>query len=827
MVAASGTRSEALARLILILWMWLAGAAMAQTPPPPSVTPPSIQGLSAEIDDADDRLRAVSKQLRSSSLEEDGFRKAIAAIPPIKAQLNDAIADLSPRLESIDARMAELGPAPAAGAPPEPADIARNRTALTRSLGIVDANIKRARFLSVEADQLSTALSERARLLFSARLWTQTSSVLSPSLWEGFFTALPGDVVKLGALFADEGRQLAAASRASLAAPVWIAGAILALLILIPLRIALNGLGYRIAAVAMPNTRFRRSALAVWIVLVCALTPLLAGLVLSAAVGGVDGLTPAFGRLVTGVIRAIFVGAAIEGLGRATLSPSHASWRLAPIPDAVVAKLAPFPGLIGLASALAYTVAAANAAAGSSPSTTSAGDCVTVLLEIVALALTLISLGRARDERFSAESEETAAERPQAQAPWIVAAVLAWLALGAALLAVLTGYLAFASFIMREAIWVGMILAALFLTMRFVDDLFPTLLSPERSIGRSIRIAVGFSPEALEQIGVLLSGFVRLLLLVAGWGAILLPFGASAGDAFGRLSSADLVIHLGQVAISPGTVLGAVVVFLVGMLATRAVRGWLETKYLPKTSMDLGVRSSLAAGVTYGGALIAIVVTCSYLGLSLDKIALFASALSVGIGFGLQSVVGNFVSGLILLLERPVKVGDWIAIGGQEGDVRRVSVRATEIEMGDKSRLIVPNSDLITKTVRNVTAGDAVGQVKIVLLLDGGADPLAVRETLLTEISAHAEVLPTPAPAVYISDVKAGALEFTAFAYVISPRRSFAVKSDLLFRIIPALAAKGVALASSSPVVNVVTASPAPEQSAPQATPKPSPSAKT
>ena len=173
---------------------------------PASAVPPSIQALSTELDDADDQLHPVYKQLRGQSLDEEAFRKAIAAIPPVKSSLNDAISELSPRLESIDARLAELGPAPAAGAPPDPADIAHNRANLTRFRGIVDADIKRARYLSVEADQLSAGLSERARMLFSARLWTRSASVISPALWQGFFTALPGDFTKLGTLFGDEGR---------------------------------------------------------------------------------------------------------------------------------------------------------------------------------------------------------------------------------------------------------------------------------------------------------------------------------------------------------------------------------------------------------------------------------------------------------------------------------------------------------------------------------------------------------------------------------------------------------------------------------------------
>ena len=112
----------------------------------------------------------------------------------------------------------------------------------------------------------------------------------------------------------------------------------------------------------------------------------------------------------------------------------------------------------------------------------------------------------------------------------------------------------------------------------------------------------------------------------------------------------------------------------------------------------------------------------AYLGLHLTQVTLIASALSVGIGFGLQAVVQNFVSGLILLVERPVKVGDWVALGDIEGDIRRINVRATEIQMGDRSTMIVADSELITKTVRNVTWGAPLGQVQISFTVGYDAD---------------------------------------------------------------------------------------------------------
>ncbi|MDQ2763959.1 MAG: mechanosensitive ion channel [Pseudomonadota bacterium] len=292
-------------------------------------------------------------------------------------------------------------------------------------------------------------------------------------------------------------------------------------------------------------------------------------------------------------------------------------------------------------------------------------------------------------------------------------------------------------------------------------------------------------------------------MLLIGWMLVVAPFGADATDIFGRITSTDLVIHVGTTSISPGTILGGILILAVGVAVTRGVRGWLESRYLPATEIDIGVRASLASAVTYLGVIIAVVVASVFLGVSLDRITLFASALSIGIGFGLQSIISNFVSGLILLVERPVKVGDWIAIGDLEGDIRKINVRATEIEMKDQSRLIVPNLDLVTKTVRNVTHAGALGRARIVFRVNDDADPIALRTMVLDVLAKHSEVLEKPAPAAYLTDATDGGLEFTCFAFVASARDVFRIRSDLLFAIVPALRAAGFALANSTPIVNL------------------------
>ena len=151
----------------------------------------------------------------------------------------------------------------------------------------------------------------------------------------------------------------------------------------------------------------------------------------------------------------------------------------------------------------------------------------------------------------------------------------------------------------------------------------------------------------------------------------------------------------------------------------------------------------------------------------------FASARPVGIAFGLQAIISNFVSGLTLLIARPIKVGDWIAIGELEGDVRAINIRAIEIEMMDRSELIVPNSDLIFKTVRNVIDGANAARLRIMSRTDASIDPHHERDLMLGRLQAHPEVLEQPAPTVFLSDVHDGALEFTAFACVGSARSAW------------------------------------------------------
>ena len=208
------------------------------------------------------------------------------------------------------------------------------------------------------------------------------------------------------------------------------------------------------------------------------------------------------------------------------------------------------------------------------------------------------------------------------------------------------------------------------------------------------------------------------------------------------------------------------------------------------------MRTSVTTLLGYAGGVMVVALALSAVGIGVERIAWVASALSVGIGFGLQAIVQNFISGLILLAERPVKVGDWVVLGGMEGDVKRINVRATEIRLGDRSTLIVPNSEFITKSVRNMTLANAEGRVQIRLPMPLTTDASQVRNVMMEAFSQHEGVLNAPAASVQLDGIDNGYLVFIGTAFVQGPRAVGGVRSDLLFTILDGLKAANLPLAT-------------------------------
>ena len=278
-------------------------------------------------------------------------------------------------------------------------------------------------------------------------------------------------------------------------------------------------------------------------------------------------------------------------------------------------------------------------------------------------------------------------------------------------------------------------------------------------------------------------GVLKLVLIVVTFLLVLAPWGLESTDFLTSLRAAFFGFQVGGVTISLSSIIVGGLVFALGLTATRSMQGWLDGKFLPTTQLDTGLRNSITTAAGYVGYIAAAALAISALGLSLERLTLVASALSVGIGFGLQSVVSNFVSGLILLWERPIRVGDQVVVGDAEGIVKRINVRSTEIATFDRSTVIVPNSNLITGVVRNRVRADRTGRVLIALSVPRTLDAAAVRAMLAEAAGSHGDVLQKPPPTVLFKKIGTTTMDFELICIVGDVDIVGRVTSDLNFAI--------------------------------------------
>jgi potassium-dependent mechanosensitive channel len=757
-----------------------AASQTAATQPAASTTPlPEERPPEADLEVFKTDLDDISKGFEDAHTEDEllALRQRLS---PLRDQMRQRSGVLEPRLKQITDSLAELGAAPAAGAPPEDATVAGERSRLTATQTEFDGAVKQARLLSGRADELADRINARRRQIFTDRLFAHSANLFDPSFWASAAALVPGETRTVSSIL----RSWMVVAQATYDPTSVLAAAATLLAIGAVAAVAIY---WTRRFTARPAPRRFDKALRALVVLAAhavAAAGLIAAFVL--VLRDYRLIPQPAADLLFGLAAAFAVAGFGRGVAVALFAPGQSGRRIIPWADRTADIYAAHLSWGAAALGITIFLSAVHRATGA-PLAPVVATWALFALAFVVIAMHLLLRPVQPDPR--AEDATAVVSR----LPWL--RILLWPIAVAVAVALVAGYVGFAAFLAVRLLAVLAIVGALVVALVFVDAFATEVIASDTPRGRRMAVLFGITPNALDLLIALVSAVVRLFLIVAGVLLLVDYSGLFADDIVGVFQISRWDFAIGGLNLAPANILAALAILLVGLVAVRAAQSWLETQFLPHTRFDAGLQNSIAALSGYSALVAVLALALGALGIDLQKIALIAGALSVGIGFGLQSVVSNFVCGLILLAERPIRVGDWVVVKNEEGWVRRINVRATEIETFDRASVIIPNQDFITGVVKNLTHGNTMGRVVVKVRVAFDSDAEKVRAVLRACGEEYPHVLRAPPPMVYLMGIGDIGLEFELRCLIADVGQSIAVSTELRLEILRRFAQHAIKIA--------------------------------
>jgi potassium efflux system protein len=755
--AALSFAAPALAQEPLMLPPAPAAAAPAQPPSDPAA---GLDGVKAAFEE-------IEGSYKDSVHSEEALVALKGRLAPVRDQVNERLGKLENRLKAIEERTAQLVKStttdklPEANAPEDPAVTAeRQRLAARRTE--TETALQQTRLLADHAHNLDERIRHRRREVFNGILFARSASLFDPAFWGDLLPSIPAEFNGLAVMLSSWGAYASANGG--------IGGAVVALALLSVLGVAAWFLArWRRRLSAMPAPRRFDKAL-VAIVSIAAGTARIPALIAAAVLvlRNFRLMPDSVAEIGFGLAVATMVAGFGRGVAAGLFAPGEPDRRIVALTEQEAATYAShltwasrFFGLSLIANEV-HRILGASVAPFVATSE---------LLAFAILAIVLRLLWRTA--KFSAAENETAAPPRRG---WLRA--ILWLCGIAITVGLATGYVGFAVFVATRVLAFFVVGGAVWILIATIDAALTELLAPGTPGGRSIAAAFGLTQRGLDLIATLAVALMRVVIVAVTLVLALNASGILTDDIYSAMQRAASDYEVGNLHISPLAILSALACVVIGALAVRAAQRWLAVSFLPRTGFEAGLQNSIVALSGYFALIVVIAVALGILGIDLQKIALIAGALSVGIGFGLQSVVSNFVSGLILLAERSIRVGDWVVVKNEEGFVRRISIRATEIETFDRASVIIPNQDFITGVVKNWTHSNTVGRIIIKVRVAFDSDVSRVRELLLEAAVKHPQVLPGT-PSIYVMGFGDIGIDLEMMCLIGNVSQGLTVRTDL------------------------------------------------
>ena len=341
----------------------------------------------------------------------------------------------------------------------------------------------------------------------------------------------------------------------------------------------------------------------------------------------------------------------------------------------------------------------------------------------------------------------------------------------------LFGYPELATFIFNRFIASVLFIGAFVIVRRFISDLL------RRSIVFWIK-TFKLRKQLLSKADFLMTLLVTPLLVLFLIYSLLTLWGMPGAFMLQAVKKLVFGFKVGGINISLISIVTGLLVFLISLTLVKMMKNRLSNNLLNRINMDEGIKHSLISGFSFTGFIISAILAIVAMGVDLSNLAVIAGALSVGIGFGLQDVIKNLVSGIILLFERPFKVGDWVLIGGEEGKIKQINIRSTEVETFNKASVIIPNATLISSSLTNLTHGNNWQRQTIAVGVSYDSDAEQVTKLLLECARSCKKVMKVPVPYVLFKNFGESSLDFELRIYVSDIWSGWSAGSDVRYEIL-------------------------------------------
>ncbi|MBY5763733.1 mechanosensitive ion channel family protein [Rhizobium leguminosarum] len=779
-----------LLRTILLLTLAVAGAhfkgaaAFAQEPPAPVATQAPLTDApfdqaTKEIDKAKVQLTALQDGVKQNADNDDALVGLATKADELSRAVITISVNLRPRFDQIKNRLAEIGDPPKDGQPPEAEIVTQERNALAAERAQINALTGDAENLSITVTKLVNEITEMRRRLFADTLLRRTE--ISVSVLDDAGSAFVHEVSEFSQALSSWATFVWKFKRFPMFAAIFLSLA--SALILLSGSYRLFGSYLRRDEAVENPSYIGRLSIAFWSTLIRTLALSVLLVTSFFFLNGFNVLRPDIAPVIGALFGAIGLVYFVGRFVNAIFAPREPRWRLVRLSNLGARSIGYCLLAMAIVNALDYLFGTIGEAMGSPLVLTVVRSLIAAL--IIGLILIAVSFGR---PMLAKNGDPDAPGRHWPRGMAIILRVV-----GAGLiLTALTGYVGLARFVATQLIITGALVATMYVGLlsgkaisrqeSFGDTFFASFLTRRFKLG----------PVAIDQAGLVVGLAIYAVALLVGIPLILLLWGFHVQDLQLLAYRLFTEVRLGGISISLLGICTGILLFAGVYLLTRWLQRWLDGNVMARSHVDLGVRNSVKTGIGYLGVGIAAIIGVSAAGIDLSSFALVASALSVGIGFGLQNIVSNFVSGLILLVERPFKVGDHVVSGTAEGIVKRISVRATEIETFRKQSIIVPNSELINGLVGNWTHRNKIGRSEIPVSVAYNADPQQVMDILLELTAKIPLVMRNPEPHVEFLRFGPYSLDFELRFFLADMGDGMAVRNNLRIEILKRFKAEGI-----------------------------------